>query len=207
MEQLLFGLIGWILNVLLWVKKSLEQKCCLCFEDLNKKYLDKKANFKANWGWFLRFKERRSYHSIKKFDNVEINKTLVTTIKELEMDLEEGNFIDLFEKDKQLLMNEDLTELMKEPKNKKVIKREPHHFSLKKIQEAFAFIEKGLHIFKNMMHGWHEAFAPYVILEENNKNTVQGILDQFLIKKLSNNYIQNQLLILAIHFHLHLQCK
>ena len=48
--------------------------------------------------------------------DVEINKTLVTMNKELETDLEEEDFIDLFEKDKQPLTNKDLIELNKSSK-------------------------------------------------------------------------------------------
>ena len=65
--------------------------------------------------------------------------------------------------------------------------------SLKKMQEAFAFIEKGLQIYEDMdlngqypskvMPACHKAFAPYVILKKKNNNRVQGSLDQFLIKK------------------------
>ena len=40
-------------------------------------------------------------NDFKRFDNVEINKMLVTVNKELEMDLEGEDFIDLFEKGKQ----------------------------------------------------------------------------------------------------------
>ena len=43
--------------------------------------------------------------------NIEINKMLVIMSKELEMNLEEKDFIDLFEKDKQSVMNEYLIEL------------------------------------------------------------------------------------------------
>ena len=52
--------------------------------------------------------------------------------------------------------------------NKKV-NPEPHHFSLKKMQETFAFIKKGLQIFEDIdpngqnfpkvMHVCHKAFA------------------------------------------------
>lgn len=91
-------------------------------------------------------------NDFKGFDNVEINKILLTMSKELEMDLEEEEyFIDLFEKDKQPLTDKDLIELNEQQKRKKKKSSLGHvTFSLKKMQEAFAFIEKGIQIFEDM---------------------------------------------------------
>ncbi|XP_036364351.1 tigger transposable element-derived protein 1-like [Octopus sinensis] len=130
-------------------------------------------------------------NDFKEFDNVAINKTLVTKSKELEMDLEEEDFTDLFEKDKQPLTDEDLIELHEQQnKEEKEVEPEPRHFTIKKMQQAFAYIEKGLSMFDDMdpnaqrfskiMGACHEALAPYnVILEEKKKKTVQGTLNQF----------------------------
>lgn len=82
-------------------------------------------------------------NDFKGFDNVEINKTLVTMSKELE------DFIDLFNKG-QAAPDKDLIELNKQEKKKKEVKLEPCHSSLKKMQEVFAFIEKGLQIFEDI---------------------------------------------------------
>ena len=68
----------------------------------------------------------------KGFDNVAINKTLVTMSKEMEMYLEEEDFTDVFEKAKQPLTNEDLIELH-EKQNKEeedVEPPEPRHFTI-----------------------------------------------------------------------------
>ena len=59
------------------------------------------------------------------------------------------------------------------------VKPEPCHFSLKKMQEAFAFIEKGLQIFEDMepngqhfSNGWLVGF--YVIYKALCFNVAQG---------------------------------
>ncbi|XP_014786766.1 tigger transposable element-derived protein 1-like [Octopus bimaculoides] len=125
-------------------------------------------------------------NDFKGFDNVAINKTLVTTSKELEMDLEVGDFTDLFEKYKQPITNEYFIEF--HVQQNKEVEPEPRQFTIKKMQQAFAYIEKGLSMFEDMdpnaqrfskiVGACHEAFTPYnVILEE--KKTVQGTLNRF----------------------------
>ncbi|XP_052823133.1 tigger transposable element-derived protein 1 isoform X2 [Octopus bimaculoides] len=129
-------------------------------------------------------------NDFKGFDDVAINKTLVTKSKELEKDLEEGYFTDLFEKDKQLLMNEDLIELHEQQnKEKEEVKHEPCHFTIKKMQQAFAYIKKNLSMFEDMdsnaqrfskiMGACHKVFAPYNVILEKEKMTVSRTLNQF----------------------------
>ena len=48
-------------------QEIIQEKALPLFEDLKKKYPDEKdVEFKASQGWFMRFKEWRSYHFIKK---------------------------------------------------------------------------------------------------------------------------------------------
>ncbi|XP_014768478.1 tigger transposable element-derived protein 1-like [Octopus bimaculoides] len=48
-------------------QEVIQEKALSFFEDLKKKYPDEKdVEFKPSHGWFMRFKERRSYRSIKK---------------------------------------------------------------------------------------------------------------------------------------------
>ncbi|XP_036357784.1 tigger transposable element-derived protein 1-like [Octopus sinensis] len=126
-------------------------------------------------------------NDFKGFDNVAINKTLVTMSKELGMDLEEEDFTDLFENDKKPLMNEDLIELHEQQNKEEEVEPEPHHFTIKKMQQAFACIKNGLSMFENMdpnaqyfskiMGTCHKALAPYIVILEKKKKTVQGTLN------------------------------
>ncbi|XP_014789558.1 tigger transposable element-derived protein 1-like [Octopus bimaculoides] len=125
-------------------------------------------------------------NDFKGFDNVGINKTLGTSSKEVKIDLEEEDFTDLFEKDKQLLTNEDLIELHEQQSKEVEVEPEPRHFTIKKMQHAFAYIEKGLSMFGDLgpnsqrfskiMEACHEAFDPYSVIFEEKK-TVQGNLN------------------------------
>lgn len=113
----------------------------------------------------------------------------MSTRKELEIDPKEMDFTDLFENDKQPLMNEGLIGLHEQQNKEAEVEPEPRHFIVKRMQQEFLCIEKGLSTFEDMdpnaqllsktMEACHKAFSPYnVILEE--KQTIQGTLNWIL---------------------------
>ena len=87
------------------------------------------------------------------------------------------------------------------------------HFSLNKMQEAFAFIEKGFQIFENMdpngqrfskiMLACRETFAPNHVSLKRRRTQFKELSTRFLLRRVSNNNSPNQLLMLTIHSHLH----
>lgn len=83
-------------------------------------------------------------------DNVAINKTLFTTSEKLEMDFEEVDSMDLFEKDKQSLRNEGLIELHKQENKNENVELEPRNFTINKMQQTFSYMLKCIFIFEDM---------------------------------------------------------
>ena len=131
-------------------------------------------------------------NDFKGFDTAVVNKMMVAMTKELQMDLGEEDFTELFEKDIQPVTNEESMELHKQQNKgeEEQVKPKPCHFNIKKMQQAFAHIEKGLVMFADMdpnaqcfskiIGACYETFTPYnIILEEKKSNVVQDTLDQF----------------------------
>lgn len=116
------------------------------------------------------------------FDNVTINKTLVPTSKEREMDLEVEDFTHLLEKVMQPLTYEELRELHKQQNNKK---KRGSRTTFKKMRQAFACIEKCLSMLEDMnlkaqrfskiMEACHKAFVFHKV---TLKKTVQGTFNR-----------------------------
>ena len=74
------------------------------------------------------------------------------------MDLEEKKLIDLFEKEKQAPINEDLIKLNEQQK---------------KGLQIFEDMDPNDQCFSKVMHACHETFALYHVILDEEKNTVQ----------------------------------
>lgn len=132
---------------------------------------------------------RTSWIILKSLDNVAINITSVTASRELEIDLEEEDFTDLFENEKHPHVNGEMIDFLEQQNKEEDVYHEPRHFIIKKMQQLFACIEKcfskfedmdtNLQPFSKMMVYCLEAVAPYNIILAEKKKTVQGSLNRF----------------------------